>query len=275
MLRDSSSSRPQRLIITILGDHYHRGPIATSALLRVMREFDVSGEVVRTTLSRLVSKGILHRTKKGRETFYTLTVTGVALMKEGAERILSFGQERHWDGKWTVVVFSVAEKQRDRRHLLKAELRAIGFAPLFDGMWLAAFATAEQAESSIRVANVDNAIVMRAEILPVVGGVNTVVSSWELEPLRSEYERFISKFEPFRRRLDADQVSPAEALVAATQLTDDWRVFPRVDPELPMELLAADWPRSRARDLFHYCVEKARPMADLRYATLLGEAVHP
>lgn len=275
MLRDTSTSKPQRLLITVLGDHASMGSIASSSLQRVMREFDIAGETVRTTLSRLVAKGVLHRDKKGRETFYSLTPVGTALMKEGAERIHEFAAPREWDRQWTAVVFSVAESEREKRHVLRGELRALGFTPFFDGIWLAAFATPEQAAAAVGAADVTNVMVMRVEVLPIAGGVEAVVATWELEPLRLEYQSFIEKFEPFRQRLNAGQVSPAEALIVSTELTDDWRVFPRIDPELPLELLPKDWPRTAARKLFVDCLAKSKPMADIRYGDLLGEADRP
>ena len=110
--------KPQRLLVTLLGDHW-RGKsdhIPSTALLRLLAEFGVTEQGARSALSRLVARSLLARSRRGRRTFYGLTDRGLALLDEGAKRIFSFGVERpRWDGTWSVVAFSVAEADRDRR----------------------------------------------------------------------------------------------------------------------------------------------------------------
>ncbi len=269
MLRDPTTSRPQRLIVTLLGDRQRDGAIASSALVRVLREFEISAEAVRTSLSRLVKRNMLSRQKVGRETFYRTTETGRSLVIEGEARILEFGASRVWDNRWTLVAFSVSERQREKRHVLRAQLRALGYAPLFDGLWISAFGTPEEASETLKSAGVPKAIVFRGE-LPPGQDIETILRAWDLAGLRSEYEQFVERFRPFLERLRKDEVSPAEALIGVTKLMDEWRVFPRTDPELPAELLPQDWPLSEARTIFIECRDRATPMADLRYASLLN-----
>lgn len=268
MLRDPTTSRSQRLIVTLLGDRQRTAPIASSALVRVMREFEISAEAVRTALSRLVKRDLLLREKVGRETYYQVTAAGLEQVIEGERRILDFGEDRNWDNKWTLVAFSVSERQRNKRHALRAQLRAFGYAPLFDGLWISAFGTPADARQVLLDSDIANAIVFRGE-LPDGQDLATVMGAWDVVGLDQEYAAFIERFTPFRDRLQNDAVSPAEALIGVTKLMDDWRVFPRIDPELPVELMSDKWPRAKARALFLECRERAMPMADLRYASLL------
>jgi phenylacetic acid degradation operon negative regulatory protein len=50
-----------------------------------------------------------------------------------------------------------------------------------------------------------------------------------------------------------------------------WRRFPFLDPDLPAELLPADWPRPRAHDLFAGRHERWRARAMDYFAQLEGE----
>ena len=45
-------------------------------------------------------------------------------------------------------------------------------------------------------------------------------------------------------------LTSSEALVQRTRVMDTWRSFLGIEPNLPVELLPADWPRSRMRALF-------------------------
>ena len=72
-----------------------------------------------------------------------------------------------------------------------------------------------------------------------------VAEAWDLDGIRTEYERFIVRHQRTRPGTDQD------AFVATTQLVHDWRRFPFLEPDLPAELLPRRWSGQRAADLFH------------------------
>jgi phenylacetic acid degradation operon negative regulatory protein len=49
-----------------------------------------------------------------------------------------------------------------------------------------------------------------------------------------------------------------------------WREFPDLDPELPAEVLPADWPRAAARECFVTIYDGLGPLAERRFAELLA-----
>ena len=62
-------------------------------------------------------------------------------------------------------------------------------------------------------------------------------------------EIFIRRWSGLRPRISAGDVTGAAAVRARTEVMNTCRHFPVLDPLLPIDLLPADWPRSRARDV--------------------------
>jgi len=69
-------------------------------------------------------------------------------------------------------------------------------------------------------------------------------------------------------------LNPAEgapALQAQTRLVHEWRRFPFLDPQLPRELLPANWSGTKAAELFHRKHVDWRPAALRHWDQLVGE----
>lgn len=253
--------------MTILGD-YWRGrtdAIPSSALVALLGEFGVSVTGARSALSRLTRRRLLARSRNGRRTFYRLTPGALRQIDVGAERIFTFGAGEKWDGRWSLLAFSVAEPDRHLRSRLRNSIRFLGFAPLYDGLWISPSDRMDSIAGLMAELGIDRFTFFRADAAP--GSLATLESAWDLETLRAEYEAFIARFSPVRQRLD-----PARALVDRTHLMDAWRSFPRLDPDLPDSLLPADWPRARARDLFTESYERLEPVARARFEEVLAGA---
>ena len=266
--------KPQRLLVTLLGDHWRGKPehIPSTALLRLLGEFGVSVQGARSALSRLVRRGLLARSRRGRRTFYGLTDRGLELLDEGAKRIFGFGVEQPpWDGTWSMVAFSVAEADRDRRHLLRTRLRWLTFAPLYPGLWISPHQHLEEAARVLEELGIDNVTLFKG-IVPSWGSrPGDFLGAWNLESLRESYLGYIKRFRPVRARLAAGRISAAEALVMRTRVIDEWRRFPREDPDLPDDFLPANWPRREARALFDELFRRLGPAAERRVAAIVKE----
>lgn len=274
MLRDPTDSYAQRLLITVLGDYEHlsQDSIPSASLVSMMEEFDVSPDATRTALSRLVKREHLERFKSGRTTGYRLSAFGKQLTREARERIQSFGLPHDWDGMWTIVAFSVAENRRQNRHVLRSQLRALGFAPFYDGLWIASDVDSESVSEQLRqVEDADIAVFRGALVDQPRVGFAKLVDTWKLDEVRQGYDEFIETFAPLRERVLRDAVPPAESFVTRTRLMDAWRVFPRIDPELPDSILPDDWPREHARTLFSDVYEALAPTSELRFRSFLAQ----
>jgi phenylacetic acid degradation operon negative regulatory protein len=266
--------KPQRLLVTLLGDYWRgrREHIPSTALLRLLAEFGVSSQGARSALSRLVTRGLLVRSRRGRRTFYGLTEEGRRLLDEGAARIFTFGARRlRWRGTWSVVMFSVAEADRRRRHLLRTRLRWLTFAPLYAGVWVSPHPHLEKAANVLGDLGIGDVTLLEATVPSFAAPRRDVLAAWNLRSLRRSYLAFLARFRPVASRLRAGKLAPREALVTRTRLMDEWRRFPREDPELPEDLLPRDWPRREARTLFVELFRALAPAAERRVAEIVKE----
>jgi phenylacetic acid degradation operon negative regulatory protein len=271
--RTQTGSQPQHLLITLLGDYWLDRPeqLPSAALVKLVEEFGVSAVGARAALSRLARRGLLASSKAGRRTYYGLTERTKRVLAEGTQRIFAFGtSSAPWDGRWTVAAFSVPEDQRDLRHTLRTRLRWLGFAPLYDGMWVSPRDAAWDALEVLREVGVERATVMTATYHPGGPLRGDPISAWDLGYLRKVYEEFIDQYEPLLARVRRGGVDAAEALIARTKVMDTWRNFPNLDPELPDELLPRGWPRRRARDIFAEVYNALGPLGEARVRQILA-----
>jgi phenylacetic acid degradation operon negative regulatory protein len=235
----------------------------------VLGEFGVSTAGARSALSRVTGRQLLARSRRGRRTYYHLTDRALRQIDSGAKRIFGFGATvSEWDGHWSVVAFSVSESDRRLRHLVRNSLRFMGFAPLYDALWISPSPRLDAVAGLFCDLGIERFTLFRAEILPAA--TPNLESVWDLESVRASYESFIDRFNTVRARLAGGRVDPSEALVDRTYMMDAWRAFPRQDPDLPAPFLPSDWPRARAREIFLEVYHGLGPLAENRLSELLA-----
>jgi phenylacetic acid degradation operon negative regulatory protein len=258
---------PPSLLLTLLGDYWwgRQELLPSAALVDLLADFDVTDAAARAALSRLVKHGLLHSTKSGRNTFYGLTERASAILTEGNTRIFEFGKSgRPWSGEWTLVAFSIPESSRSIRGSLRTRLRWLGFAPLYDGLWISPHARHEQALRELHSLGIATATAFRATVPEGGSSVGLPRTAWNMDEVTQLYESFIDSTRDLGSRLDSGSLDNTAALVERTRLMDAWRFFPTFDPDIPEELLPDDWPRPEARELFLATYDRLGPQATLR-----------
>ena len=264
---------PQHLLLTLLGDYWSKRcePLPSAALVDLLAEFDVNPSGARAALSRLSIRGLLVGTKDGRNTFYRVADGFRHLLPYGPIHTRAFGKPRpDWDGMWTMVAFTVPEDQRRLRPMLRGRLQSLGFAPLYDGLWVSPHAPDKELDIALEIAPAKSCTVIRATELDD-GQRLRVSSAWDLTELGDSYDEFIRTFRPMLRRLEHGQVSPTEALVSRTRATYRWFVFAVTDPDLPQTLLPNRWPRAAAHDLFVALVDGLASLAVERVRDIVSK----
>src|SRR5581483_10921251 len=150
------------------------------------------------------------------------------------------------DGRWLVVLCSVPEEHRSKRHMLRSRLSFAGFGFLSAGVALTPHLEREPLAAAVlrELGLVANATVLRAELGDLTTAADLLHRAWDLDALAAEYRTFVRTFQ------DRRPTSPRARFQAIVDLVHGWRRFPFVDPEIPDELLPPNWQGHRARDVF-------------------------
>jgi phenylacetic acid degradation operon negative regulatory protein len=244
---DDTGLRPESLLLSFFGAHVLGRPvlIASASVLEVMQRVGVSPHAARSALTRMVKKDLLINERQGRPVYFGLTPRSEQVLNDGAVRIWRSGAvNRHWDGRWTLLSFTLPESWQRQRHELRSRLLWAGFGPLQGGLWIAPAAVAvERLLEGLEAARHVRAF----QATPVGADVAEMVAdAWDLPQLADRYETFIQRWDGGV----ADR-GLSDPLGRQLALLTEWLRTIRQDPRLPVELLPAPWPAERAQELFH------------------------
>lgn len=251
--------RPQAVLLTFFGDYVadDRSFVGGGSVIALLDRIGVAEHAARATLNRMVRRGLLERRLSGRRGFYGLTDEGRAMTLGGRTRVSEQGVvARDWDGRWTVVAFSMPEEWQRERHDLRARLQWAGFGPVQGGLWVAPRAV----DVTELVRGLRSEEFVRAfDAVPIAPGDagRLIGEAYDLEGLAARYVAFDARWRP---RTDA-VLAAADPLVQRCVLSADWLQVVRGDPRLPLDHLPRPWPAVDAAGLFRDLFRKLEPAA--------------
>jgi phenylacetic acid degradation operon negative regulatory protein len=214
---------------------------------------DVDEQAVRSAVSRMTRRNLLRPEVRGTTRGYRTTPEADELLADGDRRIyVSMEPARLADG-WVLVSFSLPERDRDKRHVLRSKLMWHGMGNLSSGLWIGPARLFDDVVATLRHEGfADVTDVFRATYEGLGDVAELVAHSWDLGELAQLYTEFIDRHRPvylaLRRR--PSRIGGDEAFARYTVALHEWRKFPYLDPGLPRELLPADWPGRGAAQLF-------------------------
>jgi phenylacetic acid degradation operon negative regulatory protein len=244
---DAPEPRTQSLMLSFFGIHLLGRPFAVSSgsVIAVLGEAGVGEEAVRTTLNRMVKRGLLERHRHGRKTYFRLTPHAVQVLTDGRDRVWRTGAvNRGWDGQWTMVGFSLPDAWRSERHDLRSRLIWAGFGPLQNGLWVAP-APVDVREAVAGLGLEAYLRVFRAAVAEPTEVREVLEQAFDVAAIGARYRSFLERWD----RTDPVPGHPGE-LAGQLLLHTDWLGLVRQDPHLPAEHLPADWPAARAESVF-------------------------
>jgi phenylacetic acid degradation operon negative regulatory protein len=266
--------QPDTIVLGLFGQYVlpRQGEIWLGDLVRAMATLDLSEAAVRSHVLRMKKKGQLQSRRQGRRSFYWLTEMGMSQLDWGGFRF-SVSPDYEWDGKWTVVVYSIPERQREQRDELRNALNWWGFGLLAPGTWICTRPLPPQLERKWQKLGIQQYLdVFRAKYLgPSTLPAITSRVFPQLDTLAEHYQEYIARCESvlskFRAGLLDDEACFANRLRSIVEYVPI--VFE--DPALPAALLPPDWPRptaqARALELQQALAEPAERYFDSFYET--------
>jgi phenylacetic acid degradation operon negative regulatory protein len=248
-LRRRSVGAPaaRSLLLTVLGEYVLPRPdgVWQETLVAALSSVGYTQQAARQALARSTREGWLQTRRHGRRTRMTLTAPTAELLRSGAQRIYSFGDRWEWDGRLLLVVLRVPEERRSVRHQLRSRLAWAGLGSLGGGVWLTPHVEREdELAAAINGEPAADASSFVGQSGSIGDPRQLVGAAWNLERVSGQYRAFIEDFGRVRAS------TPEAWFRQQTLLVHAWRKFPFLDPDLPVELLPARWPRERAHALF-------------------------
>ena len=254
-LVDEFRSRPTlragSLITTIFGDAIapRGGTVWLGSLIKVMAEFGVSERLVRTSVFRLAKDGWLQSDQIGRRSYYRLTEEGRDRFEQATHRIYGV-PTTHWDGQWCLLLLSMLDTET--KEIVRKECSWLGFGSMSANVMAHPapdFAELDVTIKRLRLA--ERLVVMRGSTVKSETAMRELTRNcWSLDDIDRRYRTFAERFRPVLRALSAaSQLTDRSAFIVRTLLIQEYRKVLLRDPQLPSELLPADWHGARAYQL--------------------------
>ncbi|MDI9349921.1 MAG: PaaX family transcriptional regulator C-terminal domain-containing protein [Candidatus Symbiobacter sp.] len=279
----AAAPRAKSLTMTVFGDGLvpRGGRVYLGSLIDLLALCGIGERLTRTSVFRLAEEGWIIGERQGRRSQYRLTAQGEDRV-QAAMKLVYHQTRPAWDGRWRLVMIldaawigqagagqagagqagagmaGIAVLEPPTRMKLRKELLWAGFAPIAANLF---------AHPARKIAAVQNLIaecqasgqvmVMEASDAPFAGAHNlarpmaqTLVAAWDLPPVAASYQDFIRRYEPLAAAAQRGYDGTSElALALRLLLIHDWRRLVLHDPQLPRELLPADWPQSQAYEI--------------------------
>jgi phenylacetic acid degradation operon negative regulatory protein len=243
--------RARSLVFELFGDYlrYRGGQVRLRGLVALLDCFEVPEATVRVAAARLRKEGWLSAARDGRETVYSLTDAAWQMLDEGRARIFQRAGGP-WDGQWHMVIYQVPEAERALREQLRRKLAWLGFGPLAASVWVSPHDRAPAVRETFGGQAAVQLDVFRSRTGGNGADRDIAARAWDLDALDRDYRDLLARYRPRLAGYRAGEVDGRAALVERMRLVYDYRHFPFRDPDLPPELLPADWSGRRAHDVF-------------------------
>jgi phenylacetic acid degradation operon negative regulatory protein len=259
---------PRRLILTLYGLHGRdeRNWLSVRSVVALLGDLGVDPAGVRSSISRLKRRGVLEPVKRAGTAGYALSAETVEILGEGDERIFG-GHRAGPDDGLVLVVFSVPEAERDKRHLLRATLSRLGFGTAAPGLWVAPAHLHDEAARTLARLGLQHYVDLFCARYSAFGSLADRIGQWwDLPAIDAECAGFVERHAGLRPA----HPTPRDAFRVYVPLLTEWRRLPYLDPGLPLELLPRTWHGARAAELFAELDAALRDAAAEHARTVIG-----
>ncbi len=215
-------------------------PVAGPVLFTLLADLGVSGPAARSLLLRMRREGWLTSQRVGRHSRYRLA----PLLFAGQERVERQlrGDRPAWNGSFSGVLYTVPERYRSFRDRLRRSALLLGYATVRPGLLVA---TSDRYDELLAVlpARPAGSQLLRTRLTFSADDSSRLAADlWDLDGIAAMYRRTLAEFE--ERIADALQQRPAGAAALRAFAAAALPLYQAgsADPDLPAELLPADWP---------------------------------
>lgn len=239
------------LIVTIFG-LYARGEdnwLSVASVVQLMADLGVDSQAARSAISRLKRRGVVRSDRRDGAAGYALAEQTLEMLAEGDARIFERRRATSEDG-WLLVVFSVPESEREKRHALRTSLTQLGCGTAAPGVWVAPGNLATETRRTLARRGLAEYVDIFTGNHFAFGDLRSKVRAWwDLDELADLYADFLRRHRPILDALPA-VITPEQAFQTYVPMLTQWRRLPYSDPGLPLSLLPPGWNGVTAEALF-------------------------
>lgn len=232
------------------------GSLPVASLVRMLGDLGVEDTGVRSSISRMKRRGILESRRENGVATYALSARSLELIIEGDARIYSRQRAKSTDS-WLLLVFSVPEAERGKRHTLRSQLTRMGFGAVAPGVWVAPGSLYAETQNRLARLNLSPYVdLFTVDRLAPEQLAEKIGQWWDLSSLEELYRQFVQLYQPMRATWQNPLAAHPGAIVRANAFGDyipmftQWRRMPFLDPGLPLEFLPENWDGLVAEQLF-------------------------
>jgi phenylacetic acid degradation operon negative regulatory protein len=223
-----------------------RADLPAWAIVRILRDLGMSETAARGALTRLRQAGRIEARRSGRTVFYHLTDASIKVMDELTRRME--GPAPDWDGTFHGVLYSIPERHRAYRDMLRRFATLAGFGLLRPGLLVSPWTGRFPLERVLERAPAGSHILKLQLQVPRDHAREVAAEAWELPKLATRYRRKIAMLDRTTERLRARPPSGRLALRTFASTLDSVFDTIVIDPGLPAELLPEAWPQTGLRE---------------------------
>ena len=269
-LADGPAPRPQSLMLAFFGNHVlEEGDLCvySGSIIDVLGRVGVGEQAVRSTLTRMVNRGLLRRQREGRRMYFGLTRQATRVLQDGRTRIWKQGAVNDdWDGSWTLLGFSLPDSWKRQRHDLRSRLTWSGFGALYSGLWIAP-GDVDVSGPVSELGLSAHVKIFHARAAEVTDIERMVSDTWDLESIAARYVTFDKRW-----TAHLGTGSGEDPIGTLLRLVSEWLWTIRTDPRLPARHLPPAWPARPAQETFRRVAEQTAGPAQLMARDLLDTA---
>jgi phenylacetic acid degradation operon negative regulatory protein len=209
-------------------------------LLRLLADLGVSGTAARSLLLRMRREGLLSSQRAGRQARYLLAPS-VSAAQARLYRQLN-GERPAWSGSFSGLMFTVPESHRSFRDKLRRLAHLLGYAMLQPGLLIAASDRYEELAALLPPQPPGSQVLRASLTFSAADSREIAADRWDLRGLAGRYRAVIAEADEHVRAAARQRRGDAAALRAFAAATLPLYEAAVADPDLPAELLPADWP---------------------------------
>lgn len=205
-------------------------------------------------LARQLQTGDIEKVVKRDEVYLRLTSAG----REKIVRdfpVLSLAT-KPWDGRWRIVIFDIAEIDKNTRELLRDKLRQLGLGMLQESVWITPHDVSVDLREFLENRDLGEAAFV-LEVSSILAGDQALLvrKIWNLDALDEAYREIVKDAKKLKemymissgRNSQYTDVKRTELIEEGRKIRQRYGETLLSDPCLPKELLPVDWPAANAR----------------------------